>query len=153
MTHAEEQQNVRRLANDELAALEEWRREWRMVDALAIKHSHHRGHTAASIRLARDINVAFAKLFEHQADELSASLNGGPIVQLIPHGGQPACSQPLYALLCQCRQRQADMCQTHSTPVINFQARLRQPFLHRCVFVASNMSGRLIMDYRDIVQS
>jgi hypothetical protein len=41
MTHAEEEKDVRRLADDELAALEEWRREWRMLDTLAVEKSHH----------------------------------------------------------------------------------------------------------------
>ena len=41
MAGAEKQQNVRRLADHELPAFEERRRERRMLDARAVKQAHH----------------------------------------------------------------------------------------------------------------
>src|SRR5258708_22668009 len=60
-----------------------------MLDALAVKHSHHRRHAAAFARLARHVDVALSKLFQRNAAELAASLDGRPIIQLIWHGDAP----------------------------------------------------------------
>jgi hypothetical protein len=80
VTHAQKKQDICRLPDDELAAFEERRREWRMLDARAVKQRHHRRHAAASARPARDIDVSLSKLFKREADELAASLDGGPVV-------------------------------------------------------------------------
>jgi hypothetical protein len=81
---AEVEQDVGGLADHELAALEERRRERRMLDAPAVEQLHHRGH-AGSTRLARDVDVIGAALFEREAHEFAASLDRGPVVKLIAH--------------------------------------------------------------------
>src|SRR5262252_6379071 len=88
MTHTEEEKDVRRLADDERAALEERWRKRGMLDAFAVKECHHRWHGATLIWLARHIDIALASLFEREADEFTAPLNCGPIVQFIPHDVQ-----------------------------------------------------------------
>jgi|SRR5580704_3814725 len=93
MTRTEEEKDVRGLADDELAVLEEWRREWRMLHALAIKKSHDRRHAAALVRRARHIDIARANFFKRKANEFAAPLNCGPIVQLIRHGDQPSAAR------------------------------------------------------------
>src|ERR1700674_27558 len=84
MTRAEQEKDIRRLADDELAVLEKRRREWRMLHALAIEKSHNRRHAAALVRLARHIDIARANFFERQANEFPAPLTAArwPIPQV-----------------------------------------------------------------------
>ncbi len=80
VTHAEEEKDIRRLANEELAAPEERRREWRMLDALAVEKRHHRRHAAALGRLARHIDVWRAHLLERDTHKFATPLDFRPVV-------------------------------------------------------------------------
>src|SRR5262249_46415052 len=83
---AEKEKDVRGLADDELAALEERRRERRMLDAFAVEKGHHCGH-AAPAWLACHVDIARGALLERQADKLTAPLYRGPVVQFVAHVG------------------------------------------------------------------
>jgi hypothetical protein len=85
---AEKQQNVRRLADRELAAFEERRRERRMLDARAVKETAS-SPPAAGARQPRHIEVICPGLFEREAHEFAAPLNAGPVVKLIAHDAGP----------------------------------------------------------------
>src|SRR5205807_462986 len=92
MTHSEEQQDVRGLADNELAGLEKRRRKRRMLDPVAVEESHHRWHAAAPARLARQIDIVRAGLFQRQAHEFTATLDRRPIIELVAHENLQAAS-------------------------------------------------------------
>src|SRR5262245_64741169 len=83
MTRPQIEEDVRSLADQEPASLQERRREWRIFLALAFEQRHDR--TVAS--LPRDVDIIGARLLEREPDVLAASLDLRPIVELIAHGG------------------------------------------------------------------
>src|SRR5215831_6926225 len=83
----ETEQNIGDLRDHQLSRLEKWRREWRTLVARAVHHRHHLVHAA---RLARDIVIGCAGIFQREPDEFAAALNFRPIEQLIAHGTTPA---------------------------------------------------------------
>src|SRR5262245_2051063 len=70
---AEVEQDVRGLGDDELAGLEERRRERGTLRARVVEQLLHRGY-AAFAGTARHVDVVGARLFQRQADELAATL-------------------------------------------------------------------------------
>src|SRR6185436_1607817 len=85
MTRAEIEEDVRGLADQEPASLQERRREWRMFLALAFEQRHDRSVAA----LPPDVHVIGARLLEREPDVFAASLDFRPVVELIAHGGSP----------------------------------------------------------------
>ncbi len=65
--------------------LQERRRERQMLDALAAEQAHHRTLAAG---LPRDIDIFGAGLLQGQANKFAASLDPGPIIELIPHAAR-----------------------------------------------------------------
>src|SRR5262245_54963586 len=82
MARAEIEQDVRGLADQEPASLQERRRERRIFLALAFEQRHDR--TVAALPPA--VHVVGARLLEREPDVFAASLDLGPIVELIAHG-------------------------------------------------------------------
>src|SRR5206468_2574705 len=68
--------------DDELARLENRRRERRPLVALAREQRFDRAVAA----FAADIDVIGACLFEREADEFAAALDRRPVVELVAHG-------------------------------------------------------------------
>src|SRR5438876_232738 len=89
---AEEQQDVRGLADEEATRLEERRRKRRPLGLLVAEQREHR-----ALVVARDVDIVGAGLFERQAHELAASLDGGPVIELVAHGSSQSvvCSSQL----------------------------------------------------------
>ena len=85
---AEIEQDVGGLADDELAGLEERRRERRARDARAVDELHHRRHAALAAP-ARHVDIVGAGLFQRQAHELAAPLDRRPVVELVAHLSAP----------------------------------------------------------------
>jgi len=83
-TLTKEWEDVRGLADDELASLEERRRVRRMRGTLAFEQPLHRGH-AGLARLTRHIDIVCAGLFQREADKFAAALDGRPVVELVAH--------------------------------------------------------------------
>ena len=81
---AQKEKNIGGLADEELAAFEERRREWRMRDAPAVEQRQHRRH-AVLAGPARDVDIIGAGCFERQAHEFAAPLDVGPVIELIAH--------------------------------------------------------------------
>ncbi len=84
LARAQKEKNVGGLADEELAAFEERRSEWRMRDALAVEQRQHRRH-AVLARPARDVDIVRAGFFEREAHEFAAALDVGPVIELIAH--------------------------------------------------------------------
>src|SRR5262249_5234953 len=78
--------------DEAISDFEEWGR--KRFEPTPLAHElHHRLDAATfTFRFARDVDVASASLFESEANELAAALNGWPIIELvecIPRGGLP----------------------------------------------------------------
>src|SRR5689334_17211116 len=84
-------QDQRGLRDDGLARFQDRRREGRMLLALAL----HEGDVALTPSSTRDIDIVGAGLLEGEADEFAASLDGRPVIQLIPHRLPPALLSPV----------------------------------------------------------
>src|SRR5262245_28968994 len=82
MARTEIEQDVRGLADQEPASLEERRRERRVFLALAVEQRHDRTISA----LAPNVEVIGARLLEREPDVFAAPLNLGPVIELIAHG-------------------------------------------------------------------
>src|SRR3954454_12013835 len=78
---AEPVEDQRGLRDDRFAGFQDRRREWRMLLAPAL----HEGDVALSAALARDVDIVGARLFEREANELTAPLNGRPVIKLVTH--------------------------------------------------------------------
>src|SRR5690349_10109085 len=85
MTRPQIEEDVRSLADQEPASLQERRSKWPIFFALAFEQRHDR--TVAS--LPPDVAVIGTRRLEREPDVLAASLDLGPIVELISHGGSP----------------------------------------------------------------
>ena len=81
---AEIEQDVGGLADDELAGLEERRRERRARDARAVDELHHRRHAALAAP-ARHVDIVGARLFQREPDELAAPLDRRPVIEFVAH--------------------------------------------------------------------
>src|SRR5712691_2880259 len=88
-TRAEVEQDIRGLADDEPAGLQERRRIGRMRDAPAVEELHHRRY-AALASPARHVDVVGARLLQREADEFAAALDGRPVIELVAHGDAPS---------------------------------------------------------------
>src|ERR1700730_19008005 len=102
MTRAEKEKDVRGLADDELAALEEGGRERWMLDALTVEKGHH-CRDAAPAGLARHVDIVRAALLERKANKLAAPLYCGPVVQFVAHSSQPPFSIGTVQTFCHTR--------------------------------------------------
>src|SRR5882724_2316056 len=85
MARAEIEEDVRGLADQEPASLQEWRRERRIFLALAFEQRHDRIVAA----LPPDVHVIGPCLLEREPDVFAASLDLRPVVELIAHDGSP----------------------------------------------------------------
>ena len=83
---AEIEQDVRGLANQEPSGLEKRRRERRALDISSFEEPLHRRYAAAfRFRHQRDIDVVRAGVLERKAHVLAATLDAGPVVELVDH--------------------------------------------------------------------
>src|SRR3954469_26009738 len=85
MAHAEIEEDVRGLADQEPASLQKWRRERRRFLALTFEQRHDRIVAA----LPPDVHVIGPCLLEREPDVFAASLDLRPVVELIAHDGSP----------------------------------------------------------------
>ena len=76
----QEGEDVRGLRYDDLADLHARRRKRQCARLLAVEEAHHGGHSV--LPLTRNVDVAGAGVLEQQPDELTASLNARPIVEI-----------------------------------------------------------------------
>ncbi len=81
------EQDIGGLRDDELAGLQERRRERRVLVAPAV---HHRQHAVHAGFAARDVVVSGAGILQRQPHEFAAALDFRPVEQLIAHGELPA---------------------------------------------------------------
>lgn len=83
------------LADIQIAVLKHRRRQVRRTDIFAREDAHQRRHAAAILfGQARNVHIRHAGVFEHQAHEFPAPLDGGPVVKPIVsvcHGRYPVC--------------------------------------------------------------
>src|SRR2546422_11178815 len=83
----EELENIGGLRNQELAGFQKRRSKRWMFQRRLFEELHDPG--TAKIRIARDVDVIRAGIFQRKANELAAALNGWLIVQFITHGSPP----------------------------------------------------------------
>ena len=76
---AQEQQDVRGLADQQAAGLQKGRSEGRRRDLAAVEKAEH----GARFPVSRHVFILDTGLFERQAHELAASLDGGPVIELV----------------------------------------------------------------------
>ena len=81
---AEEEKNVRRLRDQPLPHLQDRRCEGRSRDAAGGEDLENRWH-APGLRQDRHVVVVRTGFLECQADELTASLDAGPVIELVGH--------------------------------------------------------------------
>src|SRR5271165_860550 len=79
---AEKLQNIRGLPDQEPPGLQYWGREGRRVRAV-VQHAHHGGNPGTMAGFARDIDIPRGAFFERQSHEFTATLDRGPIVELV----------------------------------------------------------------------
>lgn len=95
MTRTEKQENIRGLTDQKIAGFQKWRGERRTVNPVAIENSHERRNAGAFFfRSSRDIEVFGTGFLKGQADELSAALDGRPVVEFIGHERDSVRSAP-----------------------------------------------------------
>src|SRR5262245_3728018 len=83
MASPEIEQNICSLRDHEVAGLEKGRSKWRILHPGALHQGEHLVFAAAP---ARDVDVVGPCFFEHETDEFTATLNLGPVVELVTHG-------------------------------------------------------------------
>jgi hypothetical protein len=84
MAWAEKQENVRGLTDQKITGFQKWGSEGRTVNRIAIENSHEgRNAGAAFFRSSGDIDVFGPDFLKGQPDELSAALDGRPVVEFI----------------------------------------------------------------------
>src|SRR5690606_28186361 len=77
------------------AGFQERRRERRALDVVPFEEALEGRHTAAVLLgNERDIDVVRARLLERETHELAATLDSGPVVELINHRGPPLRASP-----------------------------------------------------------
>ena len=72
------------LADVQVTVLQDRRRKGRRADIVALEKLHERAHAATFVvGEPRDVHVLSNRVFEHEAHELAAPLDSGPVVQPI----------------------------------------------------------------------
>ena len=82
MPFSDEEEDVRRLRNEHAAGLEERWRERGTGKARIVEDRLHALHAGLA---ARDVDVRCGRFLEGETHELAASLDGGPVEELVAH--------------------------------------------------------------------
>ena len=82
----EKRENIRGLSDQKITSPQERRSERRAFDGVAVENPHERWNAGALFfRLSRNVRVFRTGLLKGQPHELSAPLDGGPVVEFILH--------------------------------------------------------------------
>jgi hypothetical protein len=108
VTSAEEGEDVRGLADQQIARLQERRRKRRMSGRLSPHQLFQFRHAALA---ARDIDIVRARFFQREPHEFAATLNLRPVIELVAHhvllivSQSRVCEMRSYPASCWRRQR------------------------------------------------
>src|SRR5688572_14406114 len=91
-----ELENVGGLRNQEIAGSQKWRSKRWMFQRRVFKEFHDPG--TSEVRIARHVDIIRSGIFQCQANELAAPLDGWLIVQFILHGSPPSTAGSLDTL-------------------------------------------------------
>src|SRR5262245_55104814 len=85
-TWTQVKQNIGDLPYDQFAGLQEGRCKWGALVARAIQHRHHTVHAAG---FSSDILVGGTRILQRKPHKFAATLDLGPVEELITHGITP----------------------------------------------------------------